>query len=895
MKIKISQKQLNLILASSILILKLVIAQQSFIECQAEQQFLEYSTQQCTTCLTYCQYCKDNVSCLACSKGTYLDLDLSCQISCQNGYFMDDNSQKCVQCSDSKCIKCKSTNQCTQCMQGYQVSPDGTTCLDVYCSDFYGQFDSLDNRCSLDGYFYFQNKIQINDNQEEQTQFVATNFNYSSQKQDSYGDLIDIQIISVFSQTFVIGIKYYQIVIYDFQNMKSIYTANFSQPVQQIKLIKNQLFLLIGQYIETQNYYSNIQIIQLDMANFKQKQIYYSTDQYQELILEQDQLFLKSNSYCYILLLKSLQIQQLYIKDMNAFSYFQNEGILLISSLDPNIVYFTNNQFTSFNQVILPIEENFKLISLSHPQSIIITLSNDNTILKVYNLSQNFDNDNQIQYQLGSVIQQINYSNQEIQQNEIQNAIYLISDKDIQVWISSNLQIQIELISSDTQYFIREQSIIIKNNQELIVYDSSFSQIKFSIPFSSQITQMQFFKNSILFSVGNDIQVISLDEQGKQTYIYQSFAFNNNIQHTYGKVQQIIFDQITNQKIILILEYNFQIYQLSKFDKTFNLSIGSKIQNSLLFGRTLYVISSNQIVETNIDNYNVLIHTYNTNYIMLVNQDSLGLVLKCTSNDDQSQYLITVDQQNNFSSIYLLQDNNLNIIAKEGQILIFSDSNIRILDYNFQEKVQLQPQYQIQNIYLIDGIYSILWQNNQISIIQSQNANNPPVVNSFFIGVTVVSVMYSSATKKLLVLNAQPGSQTRQTFQYYNLQNPLNQQIDTTSISLSEIDLIVYSYCFSIVQNVVQYLDLSTKGTEYTQITFQNQVSTVESINQQNLFLIRFLNVKNIYSLIDQLIKEKQKIISIFFIHSQFLENKIFLTIKIQGSTQLMWNNTLMV
>ncbi|KAL4463149.1 hypothetical protein ABPG74_007150 [Tetrahymena malaccensis] len=876
MKSNKSSKQIKLLLATLVMIVKYISGEQKQIECQIQQEFFEASTQQCTSCQTNCQQCIDNNSCLACFNGTYLDLDLSCKVSCQNGYFMDYNNQTCNQCSDNKCIQCDQTNQCSQCIQGYQVSANGSTCLDIYCSEFHGQFDSFANRCSLDAYFY-QTNILNNDNQRGE-QSLASNFNYSSQKQESYGDILRIQAISVFSQFLIIGIKYQSILIFDFQNMKNIYNSSFNQPLQQINLIKNQLFILIGQYIETQKYYSNVQIIQLDMASYTQKQVYAFTETYQQIMLVENYVFLQKNSYFNILVLKSLQIQSLQVSDMTSFQYFQNEGIILISSQNSNVIYFMNIQFTNFYQITLPNDESFQLISSFNPQSIIITLSNDKSILNVYQLSQKKDKDNQLIFQLGSVIQQINYNNQIIQYNQIQSAIYLISDQEIQVWINSVLKIQIQLISRDTQYYIEEQSIIIKNDKEVIVYDSSFRQITFSLQFSIKITQMYFLEQSILYSIGNDIQVVSLDDSGKQTYIYQQFAFNNDLQYTYEQFKKIIFDKITKQKIILIGQKNILIYQLSKFDKSFILNFDDQIFNSFLFDREFYIILSNQVVQVNIDTFNLLTHNYNTNQIILINYDSLGIVLKYTQSDNSSSYLITVDQQNNFQQ-YQLDQVNLNVQAKEGQIVIYKDRTITVLDYNFQEKLQFIQFQQILNVFLIDGQYIILYYGIQIQICQSSDPNKLPFGQQIFLGQMVAKIIYSSMTKKFLFLNdGLPGSTQIQTYKYFNLQNPYDQPIQQVKIKLTTITLLVDSYCFNISNNIVQFLDLSTTGTDYTQVVFQNQISTIESINQQNLFLIRFLNDQQQLIVLDGNTQKQYLISQQISNVEQYINDFIFLT-----------------
>jgi hypothetical protein len=48
---------------------------------------------------------------------------------CYEGFFWDQDSSTCAQCSIFQCVDCSSDNQCLRCNTGLMVSPDGRSCI----------------------------------------------------------------------------------------------------------------------------------------------------------------------------------------------------------------------------------------------------------------------------------------------------------------------------------------------------------------------------------------------------------------------------------------------------------------------------------------------------------------------------------------------------------------------------------------------------------------------------------------------------------------------------------------------------------------------------------------------------------------------------------------------
>ena len=95
------------------------------MQCGPREYFSELLSN-CTSCPAGCQNCSDDITCLQCQPGFYLQLravgqtdeeTLLCHSSCQTGFYPDQSQQRCSPCPPS-CSSCTSPSSCLTCDEG---------------------------------------------------------------------------------------------------------------------------------------------------------------------------------------------------------------------------------------------------------------------------------------------------------------------------------------------------------------------------------------------------------------------------------------------------------------------------------------------------------------------------------------------------------------------------------------------------------------------------------------------------------------------------------------------------------------------------------------------------------------------------------------------------------
>ena len=117
--------------------------------------YFDPATSKCANCsssLPYCEYCENGQSCLICSEG-YLPDNGTCRsthnITCQIGLYLDLNSLKCINCSDTMkgCEFCLNSTYCIECEPGWNMT-NGMCSPDIRGGCPEGSFmDSISMSC----------------------------------------------------------------------------------------------------------------------------------------------------------------------------------------------------------------------------------------------------------------------------------------------------------------------------------------------------------------------------------------------------------------------------------------------------------------------------------------------------------------------------------------------------------------------------------------------------------------------------------------------------------------------------------------------------------------------------------------------------------------------------
>lgn len=128
----------------------------SFYQSKGKCDFCGDAIQNCDYCFNQeidnqsnvvCNNCKtgfqlSNGKCVPCQKHCQNCVDQEC-MACQNGYYYNQQTQKCKKCRVNHCIQCESANICKTCKEGYFFKLITKTC-EKY---FYQMFKQLSRLC----------------------------------------------------------------------------------------------------------------------------------------------------------------------------------------------------------------------------------------------------------------------------------------------------------------------------------------------------------------------------------------------------------------------------------------------------------------------------------------------------------------------------------------------------------------------------------------------------------------------------------------------------------------------------------------------------------------------------------------------------------------------------
>ncbi|KAL4490865.1 hypothetical protein ABPG72_008601 [Tetrahymena utriculariae] len=99
-----------------------------YIQCSSCQDgyYLDPNTNLCFTCSSNCLLCNDANSCAKCSLNNYLMPAINnqpsyCVTSCIPGYYQEIDSRLCIQCNIDNCTQCTGPTSCSVCSAGYYI------------------------------------------------------------------------------------------------------------------------------------------------------------------------------------------------------------------------------------------------------------------------------------------------------------------------------------------------------------------------------------------------------------------------------------------------------------------------------------------------------------------------------------------------------------------------------------------------------------------------------------------------------------------------------------------------------------------------------------------------------------------------------------------------------
>ncbi|KAL4451032.1 hypothetical protein ABPG74_021354 [Tetrahymena malaccensis] len=112
----------------------------TYVQCSSCQDgyYLDPNTNLCFICSSNCMLCNDANSCAKCSPNNYVmpatnNQPSYCVPSCISGYYQETDSRLCVQCNIDNCTQCTDSNSCSVCSNGYFIDVIYKTCNQ--CSD----------------------------------------------------------------------------------------------------------------------------------------------------------------------------------------------------------------------------------------------------------------------------------------------------------------------------------------------------------------------------------------------------------------------------------------------------------------------------------------------------------------------------------------------------------------------------------------------------------------------------------------------------------------------------------------------------------------------------------------------------------------------------------------
>ncbi|EAR91826.2 hypothetical protein TTHERM_00985200 (macronuclear) [Tetrahymena thermophila SB210] len=185
--------------------------------------------------------------CLQCMPGYSLG---QCVSSCGADQLKNQLDQQCDSFPDINCQQYNYQNQCNKCNDGYILQENGM-CKNKFCSQYQGTFDSITQKCSLDG-FLLSEYIREQQNSQNSAQFKQDSFNfqYSSLKDSLNEQIVEIKVLDILDHKLVIGRTNQYLIFYDFQKMSALYLLDMQAPIIQIQTNEQQmkLYALVSHY-----------------------------------------------------------------------------------------------------------------------------------------------------------------------------------------------------------------------------------------------------------------------------------------------------------------------------------------------------------------------------------------------------------------------------------------------------------------------------------------------------------------------------------------------------------------------------------------------------------------------------------------------------------------------
>ncbi|KAL4432289.1 hypothetical protein ABPG74_020257 [Tetrahymena malaccensis] len=118
-----------------ILVFKCIWGQVTLKNCSNQNQYYDLSIQSCGSCQELCDSCNDVDSCVSCNQNFYQEQgSKKCVKQCQSNQYHQKFFQKCISCEIDNCKQCDlENNLCQICSDGWQLANDQKSCLKREC------------------------------------------------------------------------------------------------------------------------------------------------------------------------------------------------------------------------------------------------------------------------------------------------------------------------------------------------------------------------------------------------------------------------------------------------------------------------------------------------------------------------------------------------------------------------------------------------------------------------------------------------------------------------------------------------------------------------------------------------------------------------------------------
>ncbi|KAL4508626.1 hypothetical protein ABPG73_006012 [Tetrahymena malaccensis] len=475
-------------------------------------------------------------------------------------------------------------------------------------------------------------------------------------------------------------------------------------------------------------------------------------------------------------------------------------------------------------------------------------------VLVINKLQQYVDSLNQIHYRLGDQVFRDEFSGQKISTTNLQDLIYVIYSEEIQLWKQNQMIAQFSILKN-IKYFIYDYCVIVVFEQQILVYLNSEngSQIQkqiFNAPFLSIVNTVNYHNNKIFVSTHYTIYALSYFQQDSNGLLLQPFTQSNYQIKIEKSIQSTLFYRDDNNKVsMLIILYDTEYLIIGYKDEQyifFRDLIESDIFESMIIQQQLFIFADQSLYQINLSNLKKQQNDFQEIKKIAFENENLYVINQEDPLDCFKFQFITFTSKTKNECIIQFPDNPnyegfcFTDVQIENNLIVFSNTGLYLTVFQYNCQLLNEQFSDIQSVQIINP-NTLLIQDSSIKIMQLQNDSS-----NTFIDTNLQNISKYDLFKNLLVVCIEQNQDSQGNASPLIKLN-LNSFVNFYPQQLNEISYqqAVSNFVIQINKQTLKYLDMSYPFLIYQSVTFYDEISDVESIqNSSTLLIVRFLNDK---------------------------------------------------